>query len=360
MSESNTPTATDLGLPRLKELMDKNFWQRPEGGFGKGILVLLGLATAAGVVITLPAILTYLLFVVSTLTQIFVHAGILFVAYKLLTTKMLTRLVGIAYRSFVRSIAQFFVDMNPVAVARDLITRSKERLDKANEALKRYKVKMGNLIKVIVAFQTKLEQQEAASKSLLRQGEKELAQGKAEGAERTRQRIANLTKASQKMEMVCRVLDTMLKKARLKVTSTEENFEDQITEYTAMKDVTTATAEVRAAVQGSAVDQDLANMAAARMALDIANAVVEIDDLVSVSHDLFEDVDSEQAVFNERAMAKIEQWEKQTHSNVLAPGEKQAIIDIAHDPDQTYDLTVHDSNTAANSGEKFNVNALFR
>ncbi len=360
MSES-TPTPNDLGLPKLKELMDKNFWTRPEGAWGKGILLLLGVVLAAGVVISAPAILAYILAVLTVTTSIVYHAIFLAAVYFVTTNKMLTRLAGIAFRSFVRGIAQWFVDMNPVAVARDLIARSKERLEKANEALKRYKTKMVNLMQTVKVFQKKFEQQQAAAQQLLRQGEKDLATGKAESAEHTKQRIDNLTKAYQKMEMVCRVLDTMLKKAKLKVTLTEENFEDQITEFLAMKDVTTATAEVKAAVQGSATDQELAGMAAAKMALDIANAVVEIDDLVSVSSELFSDVDSEQAVFSERAMAKIEQWEKQSQSNVLGPGEKQAIIDLAHDPNETYDTTTasHDQ-TNVNSGQQFDVNKLFR
>ncbi len=354
------PTAQDIGLPQLKELMDKNFWSRPEGRTGKALLVIAGLILAAGLVVSLPTILTYLLFVVQTSTQIVLHLGLLAVSYSAVTNRWVRALAGSMFRAAVRNAVSMFVNMAPVAVARDFIAYSRKKLSSGLEAAKRFKAKMGTHMQVIVKFRATLEEYEALSKTYIRKKQFEEAQAAQVRAERTRKRLKTLEDMYAKMETLARALDTILKKAKLKVDNAEAELEDQISFYNVAMDAKSAMADVKEAIGATgSTRKEMADMAAAKMALEIAGVVVEIDDMIQLSEDLFSGVDAEEAVISERAMKRFQQWEQESQSSVLAPGEKASILQDAYDASKPYDLSIESVPAVNTSGKKFNANDFF-
>lgn len=337
MSEPNL-SATDLGLTKLNDWMDKKFWTRPEGRVGKIFIAVLVLALAAGVITSLPAILSYILFVLQTTTQIVLHLGFLGTAWLVLTSKKVHTLIGAMFRTGIRKLTNVFVSMAPVAVARDIIKTSWSNIEKAAEAIKQFKVQMALILQEVANFSKRLEEQEAGAKILIRKGKREQAEGFQSAAEKTRMRLSNLKTMYQKMEIVCRTLEQMYAKAKIKLKNAEVDLEDQIRMRTTMMEGQKAIRKLKSAVLGSSSQNEMFDMAVTQIALDVANAVVEIDEFVSMGAELFESVDLEEAKFGERAIKQIEEWEKQSRSSVLGPGEKQALISAAYDPKQPYDL----------------------
>ena len=330
MSEPNL-SANDLGLTKLNDWMDKNFWSRSEGKFvAKPLLFILALALAAGLVTSLPAILSYVLIVL--------HVGFLSVAYLVLTSKKVHALLGAMFRTGIRKLTSIFVSMAPVAVARDIIQTSWKNIEKALEAIKQFKVQMGLILQEAKNFEKRLEEQESGAKIFLRKGKRDQAEGLQAIAEKTKMRLGNLKAMYQKMEVVCRTLEQMYAKARIKLKNAETDLEDQIRTRTMMLEGQKAIRKLKSAVMGSSSQNEMFDMAVTQIALDVANAVVEIDEFVSMGAELFESVDLEEAKFSERAIKQIEKWEKQSQSVVLGPGEKQALISAAYDPNQAYDL----------------------
>jgi hypothetical protein len=350
------PSAQDIGLPKLKDLMDRDFWSRPEGRWAKVTLALLGAAFLVVGVFSLPAILAYILFVLQTTTQIILNLAFIAGAYFVLTSS----LVHAMFRATIRKIRGIFVNMAPVAIARDYIAYSRKKLASGMEAAKRFKAKMGNHMLIIRKFKANLESQEALAKSLLSGKHKDLeaAEEAQKRAERIRRRIQALEAIYSKMETLARALDTILKKAKLKVDSAEAELEDQITMFNVALDAKSAMADVKEAIgANNSTRKEMADMAAARMALEVAEVVVEIDEMIQLSEDLFSGVDAEEAVMSERAKKRFAQWEQESYSSVLAPGEKASIIQDALDTNKPYDLDQNFVSGEVVSSRKKNFNA---
>ena len=130
----------------------------------------------------------------------------------------------------------------------------------------------------------------------------------------------------------------MYAKAKIKLKNAETDLEDQVRTRTLMLEGQKAIRNLKTAVMGSTSQNEMFDMAVTQIALDVANAVVEIDEFVSMGAELFESVDLENAKFSERSKSQIEKWERESQSSVLAPGEKQALITAAYDANQAYDL----------------------
>lgn len=354
------PTAQDIGLPQLKQLMDKNFWNRPEGKAGRAILLVGGLLLAAGLVVSLPAILTYLLFVLQTTTQIILHLAFIGAAYVLATNRWVRALAGSVFRAAVRSAVSIFVNMAPVAVARDFISFSRKKLASANEAAKRFKAKMGVQKQGIERFKITWEQQEALAKSYFRKKMLEEAQGAQVRAEGAQKRMKGRQAWYAKMESLARALDVGLKKAKIKVDNIEAELNDQIAEYELAMDARSSMADFKEAIGATgSTRKEMADMAAAHMALEVAGVVMEIDDMVNLSEELFSGVDAEQAVLSERTLKKFQQWEQEANSSVLAPGEKAAILSDALDESKPYDLNEGVITGEVVNQKKFSANDFF-
>lgn len=355
------PSAQDIGLPQLKQLVDKNFWSRPEGKIGRIALAIGGVLLLGGLIVSLPAILTYLLFIVQTSTQILLHLGFLAATYAVVTNRWIRALAGSMFRSAVRSAVSIFVNMAPVAVARDFIAYSRKKLASGQEAAKRFKAKMGTHMQVVGKFRATLEEYEALAKSYNRKKQFEEAQAAQVRAERTRKRLKALEEIYAKMETLARALDTILKKAKLKVDNTEAELEDQITMFTVAMDAKYAMADVKEAIGATgSTRKEMADMAAARMAIEVAEVVVEIDEMIQLSEDLFSGVDAQEAVISERAMKRFQQWEQESQSSVFAPGEKAALLQDAYDTSKPYDINVEAAPVAEiTQGKKFNANDFF-
>lgn len=360
MANEPNLTASDLGLTKLSSWMDSNFWTRKEGKVAKAVLVGIALAVATGVVISAPAILTYILVVIQTITSIALHVGGLVTSYILLTNKRIRTLAGSMFRAGIRKLTSIFVDMAPVAVARDIIATSWKNIEKAKEAINKFKVQMGLFVKEIANFSEKLEEQEAGAKLYLKRGERERAELMQSAAEKTRQRRDSLQIMSQKMEVVCRTLEQMYGKANIRLKNAEDELEDQIRTRQMLMDGQRAIGNLKAAIMGSSSQNEMFDMAVTKIALDVANAAVEIDDFVTMGAELFESVDLEEAKFGERAIRQIEKWEQDSRSSVLGPGEKRALIDASHNPSQPYDLghvSAQANQTIPN--QKFDPNDFF-
>ena len=337
MSDS-TPTANELGLSGFKDLLDKNFWNRPEGKVGRYLLLgLCGLAVIGTVINILP-ILTYLAAVAATTTTIIWFVVKIAIAYVLLTNKSLTTLIGTAYRSLIRFVLKGFVDMAPVAVTRDLIRKAYVRIETAAGAIKDFKITMGEIKRTLDGLQAEIGKKEAGARSQLKAKNFDGSQVLQKGAERLRASYERLNKFYQNMEFMCRIAEQMKAKATLKIKGTEENLELQITEYEASVKMKRAVTNLRAAIKPDQVEQDMFNDGVAKMAMEVTQAVVEFDDFITLGQEALADVDLDEATFNEKAAAQIQKWAAESGSSILGPGEIQQIHDVAHDSSQAYDI----------------------
>ncbi len=326
------------GLPQLKQLMDKSFWTRPEGGVGRWALRAMLLVALLAVGYNLGPILDYILHITETTLQIIWNVGLVGLIAYLATNERVHALVGAGFRAAMRSITGFFVDLAPVAVARDYIQHSKQELAKAQKAVATFRARMGVVIEALKTFVKKLADTELLAKNLEKQNKHEEAVAMQIKAERTRKRVESLQEMRNKMETLLRALDKMLLKAGLKIKNTEDEFEDQIKMYEVSLDAREAIAAVKAGVGvAGTTREEMKNMAAAKMALEISRAVVEIDDTIRLGDEIFGDVDDQEAILTQKALDRFETWQKES-GNILGPGEKALIAEAASNPNVAYDL----------------------
>lgn len=327
-------------FPGLPQIMDKQFWTRPEGKFGMVVLALLAVGAAAGALAFLPAVLAYLAGIFASIFSIVAHGiGAFALIYAFFIDDKLRNLLGFGYRSFMRWLTGVVINMSPVAVVRDYVDMLKKRMGKMERAIE-------SLKKQIASLQQLIKRQEGEIQDSL----KRLSAAKKLGKElqgRQENQIAgllqksnvNLKQLHNRMEMVYRVLLKMREAALFSIEVTERKVDIAIREATALSAGSEAVKEAMKIINGDPAKKEWFDRAMAELAFTTASAVAEIDNFMEMSKSFFETVDLEKAVADEDAMKMLEQWERNLEGGVLlSGGVKAAIISETHNPSAVLDL----------------------
>lgn len=326
--------------PSLSDFMDKSFWSRTEGTWGKVVLGILGVGAAAGAVMFLPAILTWIAFVLATTLRIVVTGGILFAIGYALSDPNFRNLLGYTYRASVRWLTGFIVDLSPRAVLEDYVAELKKSLGRLVGQIK-------NLGAQITSLTRTIEQNNQLKEQSLKLASQAKKQGKERDvvlAGRKAGRLSNsnmtLSQLQTKLEVIYRVLMKMKEACEFSIADTESAVDTAIREHTALQAGARAMKEALEIINGDPQKKAMFDMAMERLATDAAQYASEMAYAMEVSENFLSSVDLQNGVFDEEALKMLETWEKQVDSKILGPGVKQDILNAAYNPANVLDAEV--------------------
>lgn len=328
--------------PSISSYLDKNFWNRGEGIFGKILIWGGGIGLAVGAAMGLVPVLTWLKIVaglmLATTVNLVLTGAIIFVVVYALSDPKFRGLFGFAYRTMIRKLWAVAVDMSPKAILDDIVDGLRQNFKRLESNVKTFRAK-------VKATQERIRANEEAMKHALQLAQQAKKQGKnsdsilhAREAERYRSFNQKLNAFFVKMEVILRVLSKMKEGAEFSLKDTESRVKMELMEHAALMDVSMAVDEAMKIIKGDAHKNELFNMAMEKLANEKAAALSEMEDFMETSERFFSSVDLEKAIADENAMNLLEEWEKKVDSMILGPGVKQGILNAAADPNDVVDV----------------------
>ncbi|HRF38914.1 MAG TPA: hypothetical protein PK198_08995 [Saprospiraceae bacterium] len=322
------------------DMKPKSFWKRPEGITG---LLFMG-AMAAGAYFLITAlpwkiILANTLYLAGTL----VVAGALL--YMVLDPKV-RNLVWYMYKSVMRSITGWFVQIDPIGILKSYIESLESNLANMRKQI-------GNLRGQMRKIQTLMEDNSkeiaqnmklaAAAKDKGNEQQLLLSSRKAARLKETNEKYQVLY---QKMEILYRILTKMHSNSEILLEDTRGQVELKEQERKAIRTSHSAMRSAMSVISGDPDQRAMFDMAMESIADDVANKVGEMERFMEVSSSFLASVDLQQGVFQEEGLKMLEKWEKES-TLMLMDGSTGAM------PDATLNLKQLDGSKQSSGNKSY-------
>lgn len=332
----------DQNHSSINQYLDKNFWNRGEGKFGKLLLWGAGIVAAVGgtlffgpfVVLATSIIATIL----TNLVSMTIAGGVLFAIGYALSDPKFRGLFGFGYRTLIRKFWGIVVDLSPKAVLDDILDGFRQNFQRLENNVKAFRAK-------VKATKSKLDANKEAKDHALKLAAEAKKQGKmaesilqAREAQRYEAFNNKLSAYYTKMEVILRVLTKVREGAEFSLKDTESRVKFELMEHADLTNAAMAVSDAMKIIKGDSHKNELFNMAMEKLANEKAAALTEMEDFMETSETFFSSVDLEKAIADENAMKLLEDWEKKVDSTILGPGVKQGILNAATDPNNVIDV----------------------
>ena len=311
----------------LTELKQKSFWERKEGVTGMVTLSVIGV----GLFFAAPALLVFFTTLVGIVGQAIaltalctVLAGMLFV----ITNKKVQTLVGYMFKSVMRRITGWFVEIDPIGIMMSYIDTLKTKRDTMESA----KIKLQGQITVL---QNKMKKYAADYDQAMKTVKVAKEQGKdAVFAVQSRQ-AGRLEKVNNEkygplllqMQMHLRVLNkyfevtgTVIDDLTNEVAVKKDEREMILSSYSAMS-------AAKKIINGGTDEKELFDQAMEYVVADFGMKMGEIESFMESSQGFVEGLDLQNDVYKADALEKLKMWESKSGSILLSPNEKQLLIE---------------------------------
>ncbi len=295
-------------------------WKKEERKVGR--FLGMGLAALAGWgIFKIIPILTSLVFSVVYLAIASVLAGILVIA---IMTPMTWTIFSNIYMSFVRKVGGLLVVLDPFGVMENQLTKLRRRREELND--KRHL--FDGQIEVMKAG---IRARDAERSQLLREG------AAARRASQKKQFVLRAYKAGvlgeanrdiaevlARVEVMQRGLAAMADKVDLLVEVTEIKISTERDKWETMRAAHSMMTDLKSILQGDPTGRELAEMALAHVAQDIAAKSGEVESFMRMSDKVLDGIDLQQGIYNEDAIREIEAWEQ--GDSLLLGDDKRLLI----------------------------------
>jgi hypothetical protein len=284
----------------------KSFWQRPEGKLG--MPVLLGLLTVGGFFLykALPTIIELMQ---NTLTAIGLGLGI-FAILAILMNDRFRSTVWYLYKGLMRWFTGIVIELNPIAILESYVEDIKEKIVKMEEQLTGLKGQIGKINIKLTKSRTdwKMEMDRATqAKKMGKDAEVALhtrQAGRLEGY------INNMDALYKKMEVLYKVLDKMKYYSEIMVKDTEMTVEIKKEEREAITKSHSVMKSAMSIIKGNDDKKVIFDQAMEFVVDDIGFKVGEMERMLEASTDFINSVDLDNAVYEERGMQMLEDFDK--------------------------------------------------
>ncbi len=338
--------------------LDKNFWNRGEGKFGKVLLWAGGFVAAVTATLFFGPFVVLATSIIATiftnLISMVVTGGILFAIGYVLSDPKFRGLFGFGYRTLIRKMWGVIVDLSPKAILDDIVDGLRQNFTRLENNVKAFRAK-------VKATKAKLDANEEAMRHALQLAQKAKQQSKtadsilhAREAERYKSFNNKLSAYYTKMEVILRVLLKVREGAEFSLKDTESRVKFELMEHADLTDAASAVSDAMKIIKGDSHKNELFNMAMEKLANEKAAALSEMEDFMETSETFFSSVDLEKAIADDNAFKLLEEWERKMDSTILGPGVKQSIINDAGDPHNVLDVDA-DTEEVSTSSERLKV-----
>jgi len=321
----------------------KSFWSKPEGTTGMIVIALIALGVAMGFNVISPIFITMF----NNLAALFnaaIAATISAVGLALLalfvTNRKVWLLVNYGFKSVMRWITQWFVEIDPIGIMKGYISTLNEKLTELRESKSALKGQIS------IAEQKIQKNQDEAAKALKmvaaarEMGLKAEARGDQEAVLSAKSQMGinsnqhgRLTALNKRLEGALSKMQ-MLYKALIKYEIASANAITEIKNEVSVREQERdmirashkAMSKAMAILRGSGDEYELFEQAMEYTAAEYGKKLGEIEDFMDSTRGVLEGIDLQNGVWQAEALEKLAKFENQTDSLLLG-GEKRLLIE---------------------------------
>lgn len=315
------------------ETKKKSFWSKPEGTtgmiFGVGLLGALGWG--------LYKLLPYIITLLQNAIYATVLGVVLFVMIWVLMDKRFWTLGWYLYKSIMRKITSMFIMIDPIGILKSYITYLEDQRTEMQEQITRLRGEMGKLMREIKMT----EAERANALDLMKQAKQagKQAQLVLQSRQAGRLEKSELTYNDlyRKMELLYRVLVQMREATDIVIQDIKGEVNVREREYNAVRAGHSAIKAAMSIMKGQNDKREIFEQTMQYLVDDYGQKIGEIEEFVDLSANFLDSIDLQNGVYEEKALAMLEQWEKAPESILLGSGKKQ-IIAATNDPTQVLNI----------------------
>lgn len=339
-------------MENIQEMKPKTFWQRPEGV--TGLIFLAAIAAGAVYLITvLPwaTIFANTLYLAGTLAA----AGA--ILYMVLDPKV-RNLVWYMYKSIMRRVTGWFVQIDPVGVLKSYVESLQDNLKKMNKQISQLRGQMHKLQEIIHNNKKAIDNNLQLANKARESNNQNVLILKSRQAGRLKESNIKLEDLYRKMEILYRVLTKMYENSQILM----EDIQDQVAvkeqERKAIHASYGAMKSAMSIISGDPDKRAMFDMAMESIADDVANKVGEMERFMEMSSNFMDSIDLQNGVFEEEGLKMLEKWEHEGVSLLLGK-EKEDLLLQANNPTDVLDLNAPVKQPVREPGHKNQYDTLF-
>ncbi|MBE2207310.1 MAG: hypothetical protein IAE84_06975 [Saprospiraceae bacterium] len=336
----------------MQDMKPKSFWKRPEGVTG---MIFLAALVAGGAyalsVINLGAIFANTLYLAGTLAVLGA------VVYMVLDPKM-RNLVWYMYKSVMRAVTGWFVQIDPVGVLKSYVESLQDNLRKMNKQISQLRGQMHKLQEIIHNNKKQIESNLQLASKARETNKQNVMILKSRQAGRLSESNLKLEDLYRKMEILYRVLTKMYENSQVLM----EDIQDQVmVKEQERKAIHASYGAMKSAMSIMSGDPDkraMFDMAMESIAEDVAGKVGEMEQFMEMSSSFMNSIDLQNGIFEEEGLKMLEKWESEGVSLILGK-EKDSLLLQANNPNEVLDLNVPIKQAVREPGHRNQYDSLF-
>ncbi len=336
----------------MQDMKPKSFWKRPEGVTG---MIFLAALVAGGAyaltAINWAAILANTLYLAGTLAVLGA------VVYMVLDPKM-RNLVWYMYKSVMRTLTGWFVQIDPVGVLKSYVESLQDNLRKMNKQISQLRGQMHKLQEIILNNKKQIESNLQLASKARETNKQNVMILKSRQAGRLSESNLKLEDLYRKMEILYRVLTKMYENSQVLM----EDIQDQVmVKEQERKAIHASYGAMKSAMSIMSGDPDkraMFDMAMESIAEDVAGKVGEMEQFMEMSSSFMNSIDLQNGIFEEEGLKMLEKWETEGVSLILGK-EKDNLLLQANNPNEVLDLNVPIKQAVREPGHRNQYDSLF-
>ncbi len=313
-------------IGELQKTVDRSFWEKPEGKTG---ILFAALAVGAGSY-GLYRILPFIISLLENTVHATLLAGVLVVLTSPIWNSKVRLLTSYFFRSAMRAITGFFVEIDPIGILKNYI----EDLKKNQLNMER---QIANLKGSITRVQSLIEKNQADASHALRIAQAAKQEQNKAALVLNSRKAGRLDKSNftlqamlNKMHSLYKMLNKMKEVSDIMVQDMESEVTIKEQERAALLASYGAFTSAMKILKGDPDSKALYDQAMEHLADDYARKVGEIENFMEVSEGFIASVDLDNLVFEQEALEKLEQLERRSDQLLLGSDLVPSQVDSVH------------------------------
>jgi len=294
--------------------------------------ILAALTTTLGIVITLTILAT--------------------IIYMALDSKA-RALVGYMYKSMMRWITSFFIQIDPMAILKSYVDDLKSNLKKMHRQINQLRKQMHQLKEIILNNNKNISANLTLATEAKSTGNQSQLILNTRKAARLKESNAKMENLLTKMHVLYRVLDKMYENSGIMVEDINDQVQVKEQESKALAAGHSAMQSAMNIIKGDKDKKALFNEAVEAITDDVSNKMGEMEQFMDMSESFMASIDLQNGVFEEEGMKMLEKWEKEGESLLLGDLKDDIIHDAQDDEILDLKRVPQREKDAMRSGNKY-------
>lgn len=316
-----------------KKAKSRSFWNKPEGVTGM-VFIGAGLALAGYLAVNIGiGLIGFFTAGVGMYIGLAVLGLLIFFAIDSRSRKLLSYM----FKSAMRWITGIFVQMDPIGVLKSYVEDLKYNLKKMTRQMGALRTQKHALMEMVHNNREQIKANIKLAGAARDSKDEAVMILKSRKAGRLKESNVKLEDLLKQMEVMHRVL----KKMRENSMVLAEDIEDQVSikeqERKAIMASHSAMKSAMNIIRGDNDKREMFDQALDVIADDVSNKVGEMEKFMDMSEDFMQSIDIQNGIFEEKGLAMLEKWEKESTSLLLGDA-KQDILEEVLDGDDTLEL----------------------